>query len=365
MKAGATTACRTGLAVALACAPMRIRQAVADDHPAFARLYPDLATGDPTPTFERWRDELAESSVVAEDDGGAVVAYGYAQALRTTGYVRQVVVAPEARGRGLGRALLEDVARRLEAAGCTTWRLNVVPDNDPARRLYRGLGMVDRHATWVLRFPWSIVATLPGAEGVRASPVEPAEDALVEAATGLVAGQLGDARRLGGRVLIAARDAGGVVGAAVFDPRFPGAFPFRPRDAAVARALLEAMAPHALPDPPHVQVVVEENAAVASALRDAGADQRMHLVHMEGPLPPASRRPRAPSRDPLHGVTLEAIVTALVARHGWEALGHLVPVRCFQFDPSVKSSLTFLRRTPWARAKVEELFRRSLPRSRD
>ncbi len=65
-------------------------------------------------------------------------------------------------------------------------------------------------------------------------------------------------------------------------------------------------------------------------------------------------------RDPLHGVTLEMILNRLVELHGWEELGVLIPIRCFQFDPSVKSSLTFLRRTPWARAKVEELYRRSV-----
>jgi len=62
------------------------------------------------------------------------------------------------------------------------------------------------------------------------------------------------------------------------------------------------------------------------------------------------------SNDPLHGITLETIVIALVDRHGWDALARAVPIRCFQFDPSVKSSLTFLRRTPWARAKVEALY---------
>ncbi len=65
--------------------------------------------------------------------------------------------------------------------------------------------------------------------------------------------------------------------------------------------------------------------------------------------------------DPLHGVTLEMIVTYLVDRFGWEELGRIVPIRCFQLDPSIKSSLTFLRRTPWARAKVEELYLRNLP----
>jgi uncharacterized protein (DUF2132 family) len=66
------------------------------------------------------------------------------------------------------------------------------------------------------------------------------------------------------------------------------------------------------------------------------------------------------SKDPLHGVTLEMIVNHLVARYGWEELGSRIPIRCFQLDPSVKSSLTFLRRTPWARARVEELYRQSV-----
>ena len=61
-------------------------------------------------------------------------------------------------------------------------------------------------------------------------------------------------------------------------------------------------------------------------------------------------------RDPLHGVTLETIVTQLVQRHGWEEMGYRVPIRCFLLDPSVKSSLTFLRKTPWARKKVEDWF---------
>ena len=62
------------------------------------------------------------------------------------------------------------------------------------------------------------------------------------------------------------------------------------------------------------------------------------------------------SNDPLHGVTLQAIVEDLVARHGWRALAERIPIRCFRIDPSVKSSLKFLRRTPWARAKVERMY---------
>jgi uncharacterized protein (DUF2132 family) len=66
--------------------------------------------------------------------------------------------------------------------------------------------------------------------------------------------------------------------------------------------------------------------------------------------------PESQKHNPLHGLTLEAIVTALVAHYGWEGLGERIPVRCFNSDPSVSSSLKFLRKTPWAREKVESLY---------
>ena len=60
--------------------------------------------------------------------------------------------------------------------------------------------------------------------------------------------------------------------------------------------------------------------------------------------------------NPLHGKTLEAIVVYLVSYYGWEKLGTRIPINCFKKDPSIKSSLKFLRRTPWARGKVEKLY---------
>lgn len=60
--------------------------------------------------------------------------------------------------------------------------------------------------------------------------------------------------------------------------------------------------------------------------------------------------------DPLHGITLEQIVTALVDYYGWYELGDRIQIRCFNLDPTVKSSLKFLRKTPWARKKVEDLY---------
>jgi uncharacterized protein (DUF2132 family) len=68
--------------------------------------------------------------------------------------------------------------------------------------------------------------------------------------------------------------------------------------------------------------------------------------------PPSISHPH----DPLHGITLEKIVTQLVERHGWAEMGRRIPIRCFRHHPTVKSSLTFLRKTPWARAKVEGWF---------
>lgn len=66
------------------------------------------------------------------------------------------------------------------------------------------------------------------------------------------------------------------------------------------------------------------------------------------------RNPAA--KDPLHGVTLETMLLRLVERHGWEEMADRIPVRCFMFEPSIKSSLSFLRKTPWARKKIEDWY---------
>ena len=64
--------------------------------------------------------------------------------------------------------------------------------------------------------------------------------------------------------------------------------------------------------------------------------------------------------NPLHGITLEMILTQLVEQYGWAELGRRTPIKCFTNDPSIQSSLKFLRRTPWARSKVEQLYLNSL-----
>lgn len=68
--------------------------------------------------------------------------------------------------------------------------------------------------------------------------------------------------------------------------------------------------------------------------------------------------------NPLHGIKLQQIVEDLVAHYGWEYMGHEINIRCFTHDPSVKSSLKFLRRTPWARTKVENMYLNMLEKRR-
>ncbi len=67
-------------------------------------------------------------------------------------------------------------------------------------------------------------------------------------------------------------------------------------------------------------------------------------------------------KDPLHGVTLQKILEQLVAYYGFDTLGELIQIKCFNDNPSIKSSLTFLRKTDWARKKVEDLYLRTLPK---
>src|SRR3954466_12027787 len=72
--------------------------------------------------------------------------------------------------------------------------------------------------------------------------------------------------------------------------------------------------------------------------------------------PASPSPPPAQPRNPLHGLTLEAILTALVEAYGWQGLDERIPLRCFAFEPSIRSSLKLLRKTPWAREKVESLY---------
>ncbi len=278
------------------------RPACAADHAAFVRLFPELGVDDPILELGRFAEELVPTTLVMEVGTGPeprhIVGYAFFQIVKEVAHVRHLVTAPEARRSGIGRALMEAVASRARGAGCTTWCLNVKPDNTAALRLYGALGLKAAHRAHAMKIAWAIV---DGAqlvvEGVLARPIEPRDDARVETATDLLAGQLAAARALGGRVLVAlhedqhgageraAEPGSSIVGAAVFDPRFPGANPFRVARPELALVLLRALRSYADASHDAVRLVVEGRTDVAEALIAAGATRLLDILHMKGPLP--------------------------------------------------------------------------------
>ena len=264
------------------------RPAAPSDYDRFVSLFGELATGDPVPEVGRWQETMMPGTLFFEE-AGEVVAYAWATPLAEIGYVRHVVVHPDHRGRGYGRVVMEELAARFRAAGCTKWSLNVKPDNQPAIRLYRSVGMKERYFSTALTLEWEVVAKLPApTRDVTARLLEPDEDTAVEAAFGLPRGTLAATRKYPDRVVLRLVDAGAPgesrVGVASFDPHFPGAFPFRVADPTFARAVFEGFRPHALPKFSHVGLVVEDDAALTRLLIEHGAKARLEIVHHEGAL---------------------------------------------------------------------------------
>jgi GNAT superfamily N-acetyltransferase len=253
------------------------------DYAAFADLFPELGTDDPVPSEAAWREGLAPSTAVAESEG-RVIGYCYFQRYASEGYVRHLVVAPGARGAGVGRSLMVRVAEELVSRGARAWRLNVMVENAPALALYLSLGFSQQYLTWALDFPWAATERLPpGSTKVRAREVRPEEEVELEEAFGLPIGLLRPARE---KIICQLRDEGGApAGLAVFDPAFPGAYPFRVKRVEDAAALLRALRPHAI-HPELIKLVAEGDAALAEALLAAGGTLRHRIAHLWGTLPP-------------------------------------------------------------------------------
>ncbi len=258
---------------------MDIRRALGSDYEAFAALFPELVSGDPTPDRARWASEIAPHAWLATR-GDDVLGYIFLQRLAREVYVRHVVVAPGARGCGTGRALMEFV--RAQFRDLDRWRLNVKPENAAAIGLYRAMGMTVAHASTAMRATWDQLSALPApARGVVAGDLEPVLDGAAERAMDLPLGQLAHARSTGRRV-VCAIDGAEVAALAVFDPGFPGAFPFRARTVPHARALCDGLRPHARQD--YLNFVVEGDPGLRQGMLDAGATVRMETLHMVGTL---------------------------------------------------------------------------------
>lgn len=263
----------------------RILEATPELYADFARLYPELGVDDPVPAQADWLRRMAADTLFLER-GGRVVAYGYAQALGDSGYVRHVVVAPVARGTGLGRATMLALRDRLRERGCSAWQLNVKVDNRPAIALYRSLGLAGDYRTWVLRIPngapLSLAASPPG---LTAQEPLPAADSALEREFDVPAGLLARHRAKADARLFRFELAGRAVALAPFDPFFPGCFPFRLREAACARGVFDTLLPLVPRGRPHLQLVLERDEPAARVLLAAGARLVFEIQHMRGALP--------------------------------------------------------------------------------
>ena len=270
--------------------PLTPRPARTDDYPHFARFFAELRVPEPAPSPEKFTRNFMPSAFFLEE-GANLVAYGCTYPIGTFGMVLHVVVAPEARGRGVGAAVMRECAARLKAARCTHWRLNVKPDNVPAIRLYERFGMRRTITSVSLRVYFRQLSVLAPAE--RDLSVVPlagdgSEHERIEQAFDLPRGALAQRQGLG-RLLLRLRDAGDpselALGVAAFDPDFPGANPFRVREPAFARALLEGMRARARPEHDSFRVFVEGDPELAAHLRAAGAETTLEAVCMEAVLP--------------------------------------------------------------------------------
>lgn len=232
---------------------MRQRDATPEDHALFARFFAQLEVPDPVPSIEQW-SAMCKDAFFLEDDG-VTVGYAYAQRHGEDAHVSNVVVDAPARGKGVGSVLMRALAERLQAKGCVRWALNVKPDNVPAIKLYERFGLRVAYASTALRIAWRCVDELPRALASKARwrLLDPSEDDATERAF------------------------------AAFDPTFPGAGLFRVARAELTRALFEAMRAHEH-EHDFVRVTIEDDAPLASALIDAGAERVLDILHMRGAL---------------------------------------------------------------------------------
>ncbi len=268
---------------------LHMRLATVGDYPDFARLFPELANEDPVPDESAWSAHLHETTLLLTQ-GDETIGYVYYERMAEFGYVRNVVIDPRHRGRGVGRELMQRLAGHLRGLGCTRWCLNVSPHNPAALGLYRSMGLSMVYRSDAIRFDWSLVATLPAEDlALTTGPIDPREDDTIEDDHDLPPGQLAAIRDDPSRILLRLHDPENPhalgLGFASFNPDFPGAFPFRVARPGLARTLLLGLQPHALPEHPHMFVVVEDDEPLRAMLVAAGAELRYELLFLRGELP--------------------------------------------------------------------------------
>jgi GNAT superfamily N-acetyltransferase len=263
---------------------MHARPARPDDHDAFLGFWAELGLDQPAPPREVWAQNLCPNTIFLDDDG-TLAAYNLCFAFGARGDVRQVVVAPAYRRRGVGRLLMAAVADKLRARGCTEWRLEVRASNAPALALYRAVGMRPLGDVFSVTMDAAACARFAQAASGRhvAQEVTPADDAALEGALDLGAGQL--ARWRAHRAGAPMRRIGVTGFTQIWRDYAPAhglLFPFRAPDVDVAAHLLAAALPAPGTDAAYEVCVIEP--VLHAALLAAGAVAKDHQLELGGPL---------------------------------------------------------------------------------
>ena len=257
------------------------RDATSSDYDAFLGLVAELRAPDPVPTPEQFAAHVAPHSFFFVE-GGKTCAYGFVKPYGDTAHVVHVVVAPDRRRLGLGRAVMQQAAVRARAAGCTSWYLNVKKDNTAAISLYELCGLRTSFESVLFTLAWTDLARLPAGSAAAASEVEPASDCVVEEAFALPRGLLASSRGTSGRLLRTIFDGARPVAFAAFDPDLSIAASFRVENPRYARPLLESIRSHVSPGQSFIRVFAEGDAALASVLRAAGGKEELRTLRMKG-----------------------------------------------------------------------------------
>lgn len=262
-----------------------LRPASHEDYEAFVRFFAQLGVADPVPEQGHWSASMLPTTRFLEGDG-VTLGYAFVEVTPPQAYVRHVVVEQAFRGRGLGATLLKLLSRELVEAGCMRWCLNVSTDNLPARRLYEKLGFSEEYATSVVRLGWADIHALPPRpHAAMGRTLQTTEDRVAEQLFALAPGLLAARRHRPHTVIVTALANDQVHhGLAAFDANFPGAFPFRATSPAWARVLLDTMHEHRRSEDEQVQLVIEDDEALAAALVAAGARTVFNLLHLAGSL---------------------------------------------------------------------------------
>ncbi len=259
-----------------------LRDATAHDYPVFARLSPALGVPDPLLTPEQFATQRLPTVILVEEEG-APIGYAYWRIEGPRAHVANVVVDEAARGRGAGRALMEELRRRVLAAGCSRWSLNVKQDNAPAIHLYATCGFAIEREAWGIDAEWGRLAALPSTRGeALAYAPESEEDPTLAACVGETVERLRALRGRPGLVLRGLREAGVPVAFAAFDPSYPAVHPLRLARVDLAGRLFEELAAHATGA--RVHVAVDGNAELRDALLACGASVRHAMYLMEASL---------------------------------------------------------------------------------